>query len=200
MTRIQCPSEAWDDYCEQEERKHYPTDDEMMGELDAYGHLSYVVGFSDEWAEDRVCDCSTVRPEIVFDEDKGPTCKKCGGREYRGDWLACFDYHVYTDPDCVTKLAYHVVVNSDSGGFIDTLETGCITFNPLEPDEMMKALKQIPYDLPDYWTSIGMEHGTVWLEAEVKDANKCQEKWKAALKKDLEFHLPDVWTEHIRNA
>ena len=117
MSRIQCPSEAWDDYSEREERNHYPTDDEMMGELDAYGHLSYVVGFSDEWAEDKVCDCPTVykggkvteKPEIVFDEDKGPTCKKCGGREYRGDWLACFDYHIYTDADCMTKLAYHVV-------------------------------------------------------------------------------------------
>ena len=207
MTRIQCPSEAWDDYCEQEERKHFPTDNEMMDELDAYGHLSFVVGFCDGWEEDRVCDCPTVweggkvaeKPEIVFDEDKGPACKKCGGREYRGDWLACFDYRVYTDPDCVTKLAYHVVVNSDSGGFIDTLETGCITFNPLKPDDMMKALKQIPYDLPDYWTGIGMGHGTVWLEAEVKDANKCQEKWKAALKKDLEFHLPYLWAGYIRD-
>ncbi|MBO76777.1 MAG: hypothetical protein CME17_05025 [Gemmatimonadetes bacterium] len=208
MTRIQCPSEAWDDYCEQEERKHCPTDDEMIDQCDAYGHLSFVVGFSDEWTEDKVCDCPTVykggkvteKPVFVCDEDKGPACKKCGGRENRGDWLACFDYHVYTDPDCVTKLAYHVVVNSDSGGFIDTLETGCITFNPEDPDAMMEALKQVPYSLPDYWTSIGMEHGTVWLEAETKDADKCQEKWKAALKKDLEFHLPDIWTKHIRNA
>ena len=44
MTRIECPSEAWDRYCEDEERANTPTDDELIEQLDAYGHLTWVVG------------------------------------------------------------------------------------------------------------------------------------------------------------
>ena len=60
MTRIECPSESWDRHCEDEERSNTPTDNELIEQLDAYGHLTWVVGYSDEWSEDNICPCPTV--------------------------------------------------------------------------------------------------------------------------------------------
>jgi len=37
------------------------------------------------------------------------------------NWIACLDYDISPDGK---RYAYHVVVNCESGGFIDTLETG----------------------------------------------------------------------------
>jgi hypothetical protein len=127
MTRIECPSEAWDRYCEDEERANTPTDDELTEQLDAYGHLTWVVGYSDEWTEDEVCGCvSTWKGGKLVSgpEIEGGKCAKCGKREDRGDWLACFDFKTFDHPDDGLVIAYHVVVNSDSGGFIETCDSG----------------------------------------------------------------------------
>ena len=134
------PDEPWD----------MPTDEDQLKSLDAYGHLTYTTGYSDEWNED-----------VGEDSD-------------RGDWLACFDFKVWKHPSRGVLVAFHVVVNSDSGGFIDTLESGVI--------EADKA----PFDLPDYWTSIGMDDGTPWTEQECKDANDCEKRWEADLRKAIE--------------
>ena len=183
MSRIRCPSEDWDTHCEQGERAMYPSDEELLKKLDAYGHLGYVVGFSDEWSEDNICDCPTVwEPGKPVDkpEYKDDACTKCGGRENRGDWLACFDYFVHTDPDGVTKVAYHVVVNSDSGGFIDTLDQGVV-----------KADKA-PHDIVYYWMDVGMSNDTAWTEQEYADAIKCDKRWR----KDL---ADSIKAEEVKN-
>jgi len=177
--RIECPSESWDRHCEQEERANTPTDDELIAELDAYGHLTWAVGYSDEWSEDNVCPCPMVwepgKP-VKAPEYRDDSCTKCGGREHRGDWLACFDFKTFDCPDRGILIAYHVVVNSDSGGFIDELESGVVT-----PDKA-------PFDLPDYWASVGMEGGTAWSEEEVKDSWDCNKRWNEELKRLIEQH------------
>lgn len=155
-------------------------DERLMQSLDAYGHLTWTVGFSDDWTEDPLCECASFKPslspEVGEDWSHGPfpVCVKCDKREARGDWLACFDYIVDTDEHGVTRIAYHVVVNSDSGGFIDTLERGVV-----RPDKA-------PYDLPDYWTSVGIEHGTPWSPEEMKQADHCQTQWSMSLKEAID--------------
>jgi hypothetical protein len=141
----------WEGYCSEPCRKGVPvpTDAEMLAKLDAYGHLTYTVGFSDE---------SDDAPE---DAD-------------RGDWLACCDYVVWKHPSRGVLVAYHVVVNSDSGGFIETVERGVVTAD------------KAPFSLPDYWASVGMRPGTSWTEAEVKASWETQAKWAADLKADIE--------------
>lgn len=129
------------EYERAQERAGTPTFDEMIEGLDAYGHLTWTVGFGDD------CD-------------------------ERGDWLACFDFEVFDHPERGKLVAYHTVVNSDSGGFIDTLETAVV--------EADKA----PFDLPDYWAGVGQEH-EAWTEEEVTEAAKCNTEWNDALRKAL---------------
>lgn len=108
-------------------------------ELDAYGHLTYTVGWSDEWNED-----------VPEDSD-------------RGDWMACFDFTV---SECGQWLAYQVVVNSDSGGFIETVDEGEVP--------IAEAAKLA--DLPDYWLSVGDNEELT--EAEARDSARCIELWR----------------------
>lgn len=146
MTRIKCPSEDWDTHTEQEEREACPHDSELLEKLDAYGHITYAVGFSDE----------------DEDEDTG-----------RGDWLACFDFYIHEDPDGVLRIAYHVVVDSDSGGFIDTPESGVV------------SVEQAPFNLPAQYLDVGMGFGTVWTDQELADAQACNERWNADISKAI---------------
>ena len=145
-----CPSEAWEDYqqmCEQAAER--AAEAEAVESLDAYGHLSFCVGWSDEFNDD-----------VPEDSD-------------RGDWLACFDFAVFADEEGQTKVAYHVVVNSDSGGFIDTLEQGVVTAD------------KAPFDLPDYWRGIGYEHNSNWTPAEQEGARLANERWNLDVKDAL---------------
>jgi hypothetical protein len=137
----ECPSKAWDRYVDGQERAESPTDSEMLDELDAYGHLTWTVGFGEEGDE-------------------------------RGDWLACFDFRVFDHPERGKLIAYHVVVNSESGGFIDTLEA-CVV--PIE---------KAPFDLPDYWSGIGAEHAP-FTEEEVAQNAECNEQWNESLRKAI---------------
>ena len=182
MSRIECPSEAWDRYIDGEERIAFPDDVWIFeNKLDAYGHMTWTVGFSDECSDDNICDCPTIlgssKPVEKPEYDNDGACTKCAGRENRGDWLACFDFHVFTDPDGTVKVAYHVLVNSDSGGFIDLGE------------ESIVSADKAPINLPDYWASIGMEHGTMWTEEERCAADGCNERWNKALKSAIDNEL-----------
>jgi hypothetical protein len=167
----------WDGFCSEPCRKGEPVppDEDQLKSLDAYGHLNYVVGFSDEASEDAICGCPTVwepgKP-VKAPQYKDGNCTKCNGREDRGDWMACFDAIVWKHPSRGVLVAYHVVVNSDSGGFIDTLKSGVV--------EADKA----PFDLPDYWASIGMEQG-LWTKQECEEANECQARWTKVLNKEI---------------
>lgn len=67
-------------------------------DIDAYGHMSYGVGF---WQTD----------DEQYDEE-------------RGDWQAYADFDADSHPDFV---AYHVVYNTESGGAIETIEEGVLS-------------------------------------------------------------------------
>jgi len=123
-------------------------DKKAMAKLDAYGHLTWVSGYSDEWRD-------------------------VGAQTDRGDWLACFDFIVFKCRSRGIMVAYHTVVNSDSGGFIMTAEEGVVVAD------------KAPFDLPDYWTSVGMDGGVQWLDEEIKSADDCQRSWEASLRHEI---------------
>jgi len=113
-----------------------------QGDVDAYGHLTWAVG----WAP-------------TTDDDN------------RGDWLACVDA---VRSDCGNFVSYHVVVNSDSGGFIDTLESGILTTSD--------ARKQLP-GLLGYWLDIASKHisgqGEWFTEEETAKNLEAIKNWRA---------------------
>ena len=121
---------------------------EALANLDAYGHLNWVVGWSYE---------SDDAPE---DDD-------------RGDWCACCDFEVFHDEEGNLMVAYHVVVDSDSGGFIDTLETNVVPAD------------KAPFNLPAYWMDVGMEQ-VVWTESEYQEGLRINEDWNKTLRSYLE--------------
>ena len=68
----------------------------------------------------------------------------------RGDLLACADFEVGTvGGDLV--VAYHVVTNSESGGFIQTSESGVV------------PIKKAPFGLLHSWSDVILEqsHGEI---------------------------------------
>jgi hypothetical protein len=190
MTRIKCPSEYLEDHIQGQEQANFPTDKEIMDKLDAYGKLTYSVGFSDEWTEDSLCECKEPKfkypstPHNYTPTEPTPTalCEHCGNREYRGDWLVCFDFCVYSCPDGV-KIAYHEVFNSNSGGSIEETERGFV--------EASKA----PFDLPDHNTSLGMDDGVTWFPDEIKKANDCNDRWNKDIKQAIEE--ASNWIEEV---
>ena len=95
--------------------------------------------------------------------------------EEYGDWLACFDFKVFDHPDRGVLVAYHVVVNSDSGGFTDTVES-CVV-----------GADKAPTDLPNYWTDIAVEHGGM-SESDLNDASKINANWNEALALAINQH------------
>lgn len=86
------------------------------------------------------------------------------------DWIACFDARRVAN-----GIEYHVVVNCESGGFIDTLEHRIV---PPTEDGIRSLL-----GLPDYWASICMEH---YLEG---DEDYGPVEWEDTAK---------AWESHVR--
>ena len=113
--------------------------------LDAYGHLTWVVGYGEDGDE-------------------------------RGDWLACFDFEVENDPVNGVVVAYETVVNSDSGGFIDTIERQVVTAD------------KAPFNLPTYWMiDVAVAgHGAVVTDEELAEAKRMNEKWNEDLRQAIE--------------
>ena len=184
MSKTVCPSVWWDEHMNEEERAQEGESEigKQLRDLDAYGHLTYVVGYSDGWSEDNICMCPTVwkpnapveRPEYV-----DGACTKCTGREHRGDWLACFDFRAFLDEQGRETLVYHVVVNSDSGGFIECVEEGVVAPGITLADD------DVPFDIVDYWIDIGMHEGIEWTEEELADAQRAAERWRADLAREI---------------
>lgn len=102
--------QTWEHYIKDQERVHTPSDEEMLKELDAYGHLNWTVG--------------------------------------NRDWIACFDAVRHDD-----RIAYHVVVDCESGGFTDTIEAKVV---PATEDGIKDAMQ-----LPSYWADICHQHYAV---------------------------------------
>lgn len=83
------------------------------------------------------------------------------------DWLACFD--AILSPDR-TRIAYHAVVDCESGGFIDTIEKGVISV-----EEAQAKL----HNLPDGYLDSCCEQYAGDYEYPI-DINQCQrsiESW-----------------------
>lgn len=62
------------------------------------------------------------------------------------DWVACFD--AIRVPE---GISYHVVVDCESGGWIDSLDEGVIAIDDHNRLENLKSL-------PDYWADVCWEH------------------------------------------
>ena len=82
------------------------------------------------------------------------------------DWIACFDAVLSPDK---TRIAYHTVVNCESGGFIETTEAGVIRI------ENANKL----FNLPDSYLDLCCEHYMGDYDHPI-DINQCQksiESW-----------------------
>ena len=132
-------SRSWEQSIRDEERAHTPTDKEMLAGLDAYGHLTWAVGYEND----------------------------------NGDWLACFDFEVFNHPERGLLVAYHVVVNSDSGGFVETAQTDVV------------EAEAAPFNLPDYWMGVGLEPGGDWSDDDIAEATRTNESWNEALAAEI---------------
>ena len=95
MSRIECPSEAWDRHCEQEERAAFPSDSEM---------IEAVERGAPERSEYSVCE------SIEGDED------------YESDTVIWSDFSVFESRDGPIRIAYAVVY--DGPGYCHTTDSG----------------------------------------------------------------------------
>lgn len=109
-------------------------------DLDAFGHLSWGVGYFDDAAP-----------------------------EERGDWTAW--------ADCDAQhgwVGYHVVIDSDSGGFCD----GSLDMGVMAPDE---AEAELP-GLLDKWLDVASEHlgasGHWFTETETEENQRAIADWR----------------------
>jgi hypothetical protein len=82
------------------------------------------------------------------------------------DYIACFDAVLSPDK---TRIAYHVVVNCESGGFLDTIEQGVV------PVEEAKAKL---HHLPDSYLDSCYEQYADDHEYPI-DINECQQSIKS---------------------
>ena len=112
MTRIECPSEAWDRHCEQEERAAFPSDSEMIESLDAAERSEYSI-------------CESIE----------------GDEDYESDTVIWSDFSVFESRDGPIRIAYVVVYDgpgycaaTDSGVF-DASELGDLSKNAWFPAE-----------------------------------------------------------------
>ena len=127
-------------------------------------------------------------PDISTDENRGdfpadmPKLDAYGHMNWtvgNEDWLACFD--------AIRKgegLSYHVVVNCESGGFIDTLETGEIKFIEKNQIENLKCF-------PDHWADICREN---YIDSR-KRAHQVKVREVARTRKDWAKHIDELIAE-----
>lgn len=91
------------------------------------------------------------------------------------DWLAAMDFVVDVNPDGDIKVAYMVVVDSESGGFTDTVEKKVVSAD------------KAPFNLPSYWLDIWAEQGhhDEELYEAMAENEQTNTRWNADLKRAL---------------
>ena len=112
MSRVECPSEAWDRHCEQEERAAFPSDSEMIEAVE----------------------------RGAMDQSKYPICESIEGDEdYESEFVIWSDFSVFESRDGPIRIAYAVVFDgpnychtTDSGAF-DASELGDLNKNTWFP-------------------------------------------------------------------
>lgn len=97
------------------------------------------------------------------------------------DWVACADFIVYIHPDHKLGdilVAYHVVVDCESGGFIDTMSSGV-----LAADELLEGW------FPLWgWADICAEHYAGDAEygpPDYDEVEKTAKRWTEELRREL---------------
>ena len=96
------------------------------------------------------------------------------------DWLACFD--AIRVPG---GIKYHVVVNCESGGFIDTPEKNTVALDQAEA---------LLGGLPEYWEGIALENypnGRGDLRVRRKETKACAKAWLAHIKELVKQPEPE---------
>lgn len=85
------------------------------------------------------------------------------------DWIACFDARRNGD-----RIEYHIVVNCESGGFVDMLEHDSV---PIADGSAIADLKC----LPDFWADICREHYADSRKrsdrVKVREVARCRKAW-----------------------
>jgi hypothetical protein len=141
--------------------------------LDAYGHLSYVVGFNSDYDEEATPAMLLIAKASEMSDEEIEAAQQ--GLRDCGDWIACTDFDRIGD-----YVGWHVVVNSDSGGFIDTLDSGVYTVE--------EARKHLP-GLLETWNDTASEHlveaGHWFTPAETQEYRAAIKRWKADLAEAL---------------
>ena len=97
----------------------------------------------------------------------------------RGDWSAYLDFKVFTDCDGVVVVGYHAVVNSESGGFIETI---------IEDVGSLKEAIHMADEVLDIALS-GQETAT---EREIQEAIDCANRWKKDLTRCFNRHSEQI--------
>jgi hypothetical protein len=88
------------------------------------------------------------------------------------DWIACFDAIRTAD-----GIAYHVVVDCESGGWIDTLDSGTIAVDDANALENLTCL-------PEYWAGVCWEHyydQPAEMHPNNDDVADCARRWREHL-------------------
>ena len=116
-----------------EELANDPTDQDLLDQLDGFGHLTWTVG--------------------------------------NEDWMACFDAVRHDD-----RIAYHVVVDCQSGGFVETVENGVIAAKDV------KDLETLPGKYADI--CMGQYHDQEYGEISYADTVAEWKRHLAELAKD----------------
>jgi hypothetical protein len=87
------------------------------------------------------------------------------------DWIACFDARRIGD-----EIEYHIVVNCETGGFIDTLE-----HDRVPVDQAIDKLGT----LPEYWADVCSEHYINkcgrQFRVKYREVRRCTHDWLAHL-------------------
>ena len=120
-------------------------EEQVFPHLDAYGHLEYTASFGNEWDEDWEDHGDLLLAADFFAFNTSDLDQ--GGDQLGGDLYAGFPK---------VMVAYHVVVNSESGGFIETTDQAIVPASKA-PFDLVLALGDMGGDIPmteDEWKAI----------------------------------------------
>lgn len=143
--------------------------------LDAFGHLSWGVGYNDECDPDPLPAMAIIAKVAEGDLDEEDVEALSLYPRECGDWTAWVDVDRIGD-----WVGYHVVVDSDAGGLTDTVESGVLN--------LKEARRELPWLLDGYRDTASeylSESGTWFTPEEIAEDLKTIQRWKDHLKELL---------------
>jgi hypothetical protein len=136
--------------------------------LDAYGHLSWGVGYNDEYDPEPIPAMVVVAKAAAEDLDEEQIEQLSLFPRNCGDWTA------WVDADRIGDwVGYHVVIDSDAGGMTDTIESGVMS--------LKDARRELPFLLDGYRDTASeylVAKGTWFTPSEVADDLRTIQRWK----------------------